>query len=411
MKNQLAVAGGEPVRTRPFPGWPVFGQREEEALLTVLRSGKWGRTSGDEAAKFEQAFAAMHDARHGIAVVNGTTSLRIALLASEIEEGDEVIVPPYTFIATAGAVIEANAAPVFVDIDPDTYCLDPVRVEEAITPRTRAIIPVHLAGQAADMDALISLARRHGLTIIEDAAHAHGAEYRGKKLGSLGDVGSFSFQSSKNLTSGEGGILITNDEAMERKCRSLHDCGRISGGAWYEHAFLSANHRMTEFQAALLSVQLEALEEQTRRRDANGRYLNEKLAQIPGIRPLLRGRGETLHAYHLYVFRIEPQVFGLPRDRFLQALCAEGIPASAGYTRALYEQPLFAEKRFGPYTGACGYKNSIAANAASCPVTEQACKVEACWLTQSVLLGSREDMDDIVCAVAKVYENRAALSG
>jgi dTDP-4-amino-4,6-dideoxygalactose transaminase len=199
----LALLGGKPVRTRRFTAWPVFGKAEEERLLRTLRSGNWGRLDGAEVEEFEKRFAAMHGCHHGIAVVNGTVSLRIALLAAGIRAEDEVIVPPYTFFSTASAVVEADAVPVFADIDLNTFNLDPAAVEAAITPRTRAIIPVHFAGLPADMESIMSIARRHDLTVIEDAAHAHGASYRGRPAGSLGHMASFSFQSSKNLTAGE----------------------------------------------------------------------------------------------------------------------------------------------------------------------------------------------------------------
>ena len=223
----LALLGGPRVRTAPFTTWPIFGEAEEARLLRTLRSGNWGRLDGQEVAEFEQRFAAMHGCRHGIGVVNGTVSLRIALMAAGIRAEDEVIVPPYTFISTASAVIEANAIPVFADIDLNTFNLDPAAVEAAITSRTRAIIPVHFAGQPADMAAIMAIAEAHGLTVIEDAAHAHGASYRGRPAGSLGHLASFSFQSSKNLTAGEGGIIITNDDALAESCRSIQNCGRV----------------------------------------------------------------------------------------------------------------------------------------------------------------------------------------
>ena len=410
MPDTLALLGGKPTRSTPFPTWPIFGIEEEEALLRVTRSAKWGRLDGEEVERFEQTFARYHDCQYGIAMVNGSVSLKIALLAAGIQAGDEVIVPPYTFLATASVVVEVNAVPVFADIDPKTYCLDSNRVEAAITPRTRAIIVVHFAGQAANMAAFRVLAQRYQLTLIEDAAHAHGGEYQGKKLGSLGDAGSFSFQSTKNLTAGEGGILVTNSAQTERLCRSFHDCGRLPEGVWYAHELLGGNNRMTEFQGALLSAQLARLEVQTAHRDANGRYLNAQLALIPGLSPLPRDQGETLHPYHLYVFRYDTAAWsGLSRTRFLEALNAEGVESSGGYPIPLYAQPVFAEKRFGPYTGAPYPAAPIEANAAACPVTEHACKVEACWLYQNALLGSHKDMDDIINAMAKIYEQRHEL--
>src|SRR5436190_2466974 len=192
LMSQLALHGGTPIRTAPFPQWPVFDANEEQALLRALRSRKWGKLDGEEVQQFEKSFAAYCGCKHGIAVVNGTVSLRVALLASGINAGDEVIVPPYTFLATASAVIEANATPIFVDIDRETFNISPAAIEKAITPRTRAIIPVHLGGLVCDMDAIMAIAKKHNLVVIEDAAHAHGSEYKGRRAGSLGHMGSFS---------------------------------------------------------------------------------------------------------------------------------------------------------------------------------------------------------------------------
>jgi dTDP-4-amino-4,6-dideoxygalactose transaminase len=407
MAPKLAIQGGEKIRNRPYPAWPVFGKPEEEALLRSLRSGAWGRLDGEEVASFEAEFARFHEARHAIAVVNGTVSLRLALLAVGLEAGEEVIVPPYTFLSTASAVIEANGVPVFADIDPETCNLDPACFEEAITDRTRAVIPVHFAGLPAAMDRIRDIAAKHGLAVIEDAAHAHGASYRGRRVGALGAMGSFSFQSSKNLCSGEGGMILTDDDDLAAMARSLHNCGRWTDGVWYSHTNPGGNYRMSEFQGALLRAQLARLERQTAIRDENGLYLNGELARIPGITPQRRGVGETCHAYHLYVFRYDPEAFdGLPRARFLEALAAEGLPVGAGYGLPLYRQPLFAEKNFGPFAAAG--RDDIRYGELHLPATERACE-EACWIHHPNLLGTRGDMDDIVRGIEKVYANRGAL--
>jgi dTDP-4-amino-4,6-dideoxygalactose transaminase len=411
MRNLSALLGGTPVRTRPFPSWPVFGEAEEQALIRALRSGRWGKLDGSEVTTFEKRFAAYHGARHGIAVCNGTVSLRVALLAAGVEAGDEVIIPPYTFLATATAVVEANATPIFVDIDRETLNLDPALIEAAITPRTRAIIPVHLGGLPCDMDAIMAIARRHDLTVIEDAAHAHGSAYKGRRVGGIGHLGSFSFQSTKNLTSGEGGIVLTSDDALADRCRSIHNCGRVAGGAWYEHHVMSGNYRLGEFAGAILNCQFDRLDEQTNTRDANGRYLDSLLSEIPGITPQRRDASTTRNAYHLYPFRYDADAFGMPRARFLEALAAEGIPASSGYVLPLYRQPLFADRAFGPYTGYRSARPDIDYGAMRLPVCERICGGEGAWMTQNVLLGTRADMDDIARAMAKVYENREALAG
>src|SRR5687768_10275898 len=400
MSNTLALLGGTPVRTRPFPTWPVYGKEEEHALLRALHSGKWGKIDGSEVRKFEERFAAYHGAKHGIAVVNGTVSLRIALIAAGIEAGDEVIIPPYTFLATATAVVEANATPVFVDIDRATFNISPAAIERAITPRTRAIIPVHLGGLPCDMDAIISIAAKHQLIIIEDAAHAHGSEYTprvaaalARRVGSIGHLGSFSFQSTKNLTSGEGGIITTSDDDLAARCRSIHNCGRIEGGAWYEHHVIAGNYRLGEFQGAILNAQLDRLGEQTKTRDTNGRYLDAALATIPGITPQRRDPFATRNAHHLYLFRYDQSTWGMPRARFLEAMNAEGIPVSSGYVLPLYKQPLFANRAFGPFTGCIGEYRDL-----HLPNVEAICGEEGAWLTQNMLLGTRQDLDDIVRA-------------
>jgi dTDP-4-amino-4,6-dideoxygalactose transaminase len=406
---KLALLGGSPIRTRPFTAWPIFGKAEEKRLLRTLHSGKWGKLHGSEVAEFEKRFASLHGCTHGIGVVNGTVSLRLGLLAAGIRAEDEVIIPPYTFFSTASAVIEANAVPVFADVDLDTFNLDPQAVEAAITPRTRAIIPVHFAGQPADMHAIMAIAKKRKLLVIEDAAHAHGASFKGRPAGSLGHLASFSFQSSKNLTAGEGGLITTNDEALAGSCRSLHNCGRIPTGMWYEHHVISGNYRLGEFQAAVLNGQLERLESQTRTRDRNGQYLAARLARLPGIHPQKRPAACTRHSYHLFMLRLDSSVFGAPRAAVIQALQAEGIPCSAGYGFSLHHQPMFRSKAFGPYLAKASAKLDY--GNVHCPNSDLICREQSLWIEQSVLLGPRADMDDIARAFEKVYENRAVLSG
>jgi dTDP-4-amino-4,6-dideoxygalactose transaminase len=409
MPEKLALFGGKPVRTRPFTAWPIFSKTEENRLLRTLRSGQWGRLHGNEVATFEKRFAQMHGCKHGIAVVNGTVSLRISLLAAGIEADDEVIVPPYTFVSTASAVVEANAIPVFADIDLDSFNLDPKAVEAAITPRTRAIIPVHFAGQPAGMDAILRIARKHNLIVIEDAAHAHGASYRGRPAGSIGHFGSFSFQSSKNLTAGEGGIITTNDDSFAAACRSIQSCGRVEGGPWYEHHLISGNYRLGEFQGAVLNCQLDRLEKQTARRDANGQYLATRLSKLPGLHPQKRSAACTRHSYHLFLLRLDARQFGLPREKLLEALQAEGIPCSGGYAMSLPAQPMFSKKAFGPYLPAS--RGKLKYGKAPVPNSDLICAEQGIWLGQNLFLGSRADMNDIARAFEKVYHNRAALNG
>ncbi|NLC58123.1 MAG: DegT/DnrJ/EryC1/StrS family aminotransferase [Armatimonadetes bacterium] len=401
---QLAVNGGTPVRdttARPWPAWPQWDEREAAALLEVLHSGVWGSHAGGQVRAFEAEFARFQDAEYGVCNCNGTASLEVALRAAGISSGDEVIVPPYTFIATASAVLMTNGVPIFADIDPDTYNLDPKAAEAAITPRTKAIIAVHIGGCPADMDAFPELARKHNLVLIEDCAQAHAAAWRGRKVGAIGDMGCFSFQSSKNINAGEGGIILTNSKEYHERCWSIINVGRIPDGAWYEHHVLGSNYRLTEFQGALLRVQLTRLEEQAARRWENAKFLNEELAKIPGIRPLQVDDRVTMHAYHLYIFRYDSAAFGgMSREQFTAALNAEGIPCSVGYV-PLYRTDLFRTQ--GTVAGA-----KVDYTKVYCPVAERACADEAIWLFQSMLLGSREDMQDIVDAVAKI---QAATAG
>lgn len=408
MPETLSLLGGTPVRTRTFPAWPVFGEAEEARLLRTLRSGKWGRLNGAEVAEFESRFAALHGARFCVGVVNGTVSLRLALMAADLPAESEVIVPPYTFLATASAVLEANMVPVFADVALDTFNLSPAAVEAAVTPRTRAIIPVHLGGQPAEMDALLAIARKHDLVVMEDAAQAHGASYHGQPVGSLGRAGSFSFQSSKNLTCGEGGAIVTSDEAFAEACRSLHNCGRVPGGSWYEHHRLGGNYRLGEFQGAVLNAQLDRFASQLDLRERNGRHLARQLGGIPGLHPQVRPVSCTRHGYHLFLFRIEAEAFGAPRAAVLAALQAEGIPASRGYALPLYRQPLFLNKSFGPCLAPARIER-LDYGRVHCPNAEILCAEQAAWLEQSVLLGTQSDLDDIVGAFEKVYAQRHAL--
>lgn len=343
--EQLAIDGGEKAVTTTFP-WPIYDEQDVQAVANIVRSGQWGNPDcAGAVAEFEQQFADYCGSKYAISCVNGSVSLRLALIACGVRPGDEVIVPPYTFIATASVVLEVNCVPVFVDIDPDTYNLDPKAIEAAITERTKAIIPVHFAGLPCDMDAILDIGRRYNLRVIEDAAHAHGAEYKGQKLGSIGDAGSFSFQSSKNLTSGEGGMIITNDDALYQTMNSLRNVGRLPGGQWYDHFNPGCNYRITQLQAVLLSEQLKRLDEQTRIRNENGLYLDSLLAELDGITPLGRGHVDILHAYHLYIFRYDQSKFNqLPKQAFVAMLAAEGLPCSAGYPHPLYKQPVFQQK-------------------------------------------------------------------
>ncbi|MGH2344198.1 MAG: DegT/DnrJ/EryC1/StrS family aminotransferase [Chloroflexota bacterium] len=401
-----AGAGGTPLRTRPFPSWPVWDTQDEDALLQVLRSGRWGEIDSDVVGKFEARFADFQQARHCVAVVNGTAALRIAYRALDVGYGDEIIVPPYTFIATASAALEVGAVPVFADIDPDTYLLDATAVEAAITPRTRVIVPVHVAGCPADMDALRAVAVRHGVRLVEDAAQAPGATWNGQGVGSLGDLGTFSFQASKNLNSGEGGAIVTNNPDLAERVWSLHNVGRTRTGAWYHHELLGGNDRLTAFQAALLITQLDKLPEQMARREAGATYLDQALAKIEGIHPMRRQPQVTAHAHHLYMFRYDSQAFGgLERDGFVGALRAEGIPCTVGYSMISNETAILTET--ARLCAALGRERP--AHPAHLPAAERAC-AEGIWLPQQLLLAGEDDLRDVVEAILKVQRRVATLA-
>jgi dTDP-4-amino-4,6-dideoxygalactose transaminase len=401
MKQNLAINGGPKTINKDF-SWPIFDKTEIEAVTDVVRSGKWGNPDcGDLVESFEREFAAFCGAKYAMTCVNGSVALRIALIAAGVKPGDEVIIPPYTFIATSTIVLEANCVPVFVDIDPDTYNLDPSKIEAAITKRTKAIIPVHFAGMSCDMDKIMAIAKKHKLRVIEDACHGHGAEYKGKKLGSIGDAGCFSFQSSKNLTSGEGGMIITNDEKLYDMMNSLRNVGRVKGGQWYEHHYLGCNYRITQLQAVLLSCQMKRLSEQTKRRHDNGTLLNSLLEKIDGIRPLKRGIGETIHSYHIYIFRYDKSKFNnLPKVEFAKMLAAEGVPCFMGYPQPLYKQPLFQKKNFMCYA----IPEEVDYTKVCCPVTEKACYEEAVWIMQNAMLGPKEDIEKVAEAIIKIQK-------
>ena len=268
---ELALNGGKKSKSKPFPVWPQYDDVERKALTEVLESRVWWRTPGTRTLAFEQEFARFHGAKLGIAVTNGTAALEVTMSALGIGPGDEVILPDFTFVATASAVLYAGALPVMVDVSLETYCIDPELAEAAITPRTKAIIAVHMGGHPADLDALTSLAKRKGIALVEDSSHAHATEWNGKRIGSHGVAGTFSFQASKLMTAGEGGIIISNDELFERRARSVHDCGRMPGEWFYSHYINGSNYRLSEWQGAILSAQLARLDAQTQKRHCNAR--------------------------------------------------------------------------------------------------------------------------------------------
>lgn len=408
-----AMLGGTPVRREPFPSWPVADELETEALERVVRSGQWFRGSGDEVSRFEAEYAKLTGARHCLATANGTSALITTLQALGVGPGDEVIVPPYTFIATVNVVLMAHALPVFVDTDIEAFQIDATKIEAAISDRTRAIIPVHLGGASADLDTILAAARARNVPVVEDACQAHLAEWKGRKVGTHGRAGCFSFQASKNLNAGEGGAVLTDDDELIEMCYAFHNNGRGRKGSGPDFSYrgAGANLRLTEFQAALLMAQMTRLQAQARTRDENGAYLTSLLREIPGIDPARMYEGCTRNAYHLYMFRYEAAQFsGLPRAAFLEALAAEGIPASGGYS-PLNKEPFLAATLTGR-----GYRAIYSAKQIAeleernrCPQNDRLCR-EAVWLTQNMLLGPRRDMDQIAEAIRKVQRHAARLA-
>jgi dTDP-4-amino-4,6-dideoxygalactose transaminase len=392
LDERLAIDGGRPVRNRPFPRWPVSDEREELALLEVLRSGNWGALTGTKVSTFEERFAEFQGAHFGVCVPNGTLALELALRALGVGPGDEVITTPYTFIATGSSAFSVGARPVFVDIHPTTYNLDPARVEAAITPRSKVIVPVHLGGQPADMDALRQIAKSHGLYLLEDAAQAWGATWQGQPVGALGDLGTFSFQSSKNITAGEGGIILTNDPALAEVCWSIHNVGRMRNGAWYQHERLGSNLRMTEWQGAVLLAQLERLPELMEVREVGTRHLAAGMRTVPGLTPVQDDPRVTRHARHLFILKYDPGAFGgRTRDDFLAAWRAEGITASsAGYV-PLHHSP--AIQRALSERGV--HELPVL------PVAEEAARTTL-WLFQYALLDDIEGLDSVIRAAQKI---------
>ncbi len=425
--NKLAINGGQPARdtkTNPWPKWPVWGKEDEQALIEVLHSGVWSY-NGPKETEFNKLFAEFTGVRHSICVANGTVTMQLALEALGIGVGDEVIVPGLTWQATAATVIDVNATPILIDVLEDSWCLDPKLVEKAITPRTKAIMPVHLYGAFADMDAIMDIAKRHNLYVIEDCAHKHGGEWKGKKAGSIGNVGSFSFQLSKHLTAGEGGAVTTNDLALAEKLDALRNVGRRPEGDSLIGAdkgigdygddgnfIQSGNFRITEFQAAILVEGLKRLPAQNATRDANGEYLNGLLSEIPGIVPLKRDARETKKAYFNFAFRYLKRDFkGLSVEKFRSALEAElGIVVDACY------EPLNNCSLYVPHTKPSRHKlnaaywEAIDPKRFSLPVCERIFKEESVCLHHKVLMGTKSDMDLIANAIKKISQNLGELN-
>jgi dTDP-4-amino-4,6-dideoxygalactose transaminase len=419
--SELTILGGTPTRTAPYPPWPVHDERDIAAVMAVIKSGQWGGHPypGPQTAEFVRRFAELQGGGYPVTMANGTVTMEVALRAANIGWGDEVIVPAYTFQATAAAPMAAGAIPVIVDIDPATYCIDPQAVEAAITPQTRAVIPVHLGAQMADMDAIMEIAERHNLVVVEDCAHAHGAKWRGQGAGTMGHFGSFSLQSSKILTAGEGGVLLCRTAELAARAASIVDCGRPHAEAAPHHEVesrdeaeqtftMGSNYRLPELQAALGNVGIERFPEQARQREEMAAYLEESLSEVPGIRLLRRDPRHTTRSFYRYIFAVQPEVFGAEHDVVCYALAAEGIPCWVGY-EAMHHYELF-QPSLSRLPVPSAFPERFAFDEMHLPEAERACGREAVWLDECIFRAGRQGVDDAVAALRKIQAHAAELA-
>ena len=409
MSDKPAVLGGTPIREgKLWPRWPQWDERERDGLLGVLEDGGWWTGDGAVAQTFADEFAAFQGARMGLPFTNGTHTIEAALAACDVGDGDEVIVPGITFVASAAAVLAVNATPVLVDVDPGSLNIDPVAAEAAITPRTRAIVAVHVAGAAADLDALTELCTRRGLHLIEDCAHAHGTTWRGKGVGSFGSFGSFSMQRSKLMTAGEGGVLIASDEQLHAKAWSYWNCGRVPGAHWYDHRSYGSNFRMTEWQGAVLRAQLARFPEQHRIRNENAVALIAALQEIPGLRGQTRDPRMDSQGNYCFVFHYDAGEFAnLPLRDFELALQREGIPLGVSYP-SLSDLEVFRTNNFGPRLRPGGRAPDRDYSNIHLPHAEHAAR-STVWMEHRVLLDSRENVLDVARAAARIHASAAAV--
>jgi len=400
-----AILGGDKVRTKGWPDWPQWNPAtDEERVIEVLRSGIWSRRH--TVTEFENKWAELIGARRCLTTVNGTNALICAVKNLDIGAGDEVITSPFTFIATPLSILQNGAIPVFADIDPSTEQIDPDKIEEKITSRTKAIIPVHIHGLPADMDRIMAIAKKHNLLIVEDACQAWLAEIDHKKAGTFGNAGCFSFQNSKHCPMGEGGAIVSDDEEYMDRCYSYHNFGGLK--------IAGSKMRLAEYQAAIGLAQLKRLEEQTNTRNENADYLRSQLQKIPGIIPHRLYPKVTKAAYHSFPLRYKKEEFkGLPREEFIKALNAEGIPCGSGYRAGLntapYIKDAFDSKNYRKMYSSeeLDFDNYVARN--QCPANDKYCNEENVKFTQKMFLGTKSDMDDIVRAIEKIYNNAGKL--
>lgn len=409
-----AVLGGTKTFKISWPTWPVFDKTEENGLLKVLRSKQWGRLAAKTAtADFEKGYQDITGAKHALALSSGTNALFAMLGALNIGPGDEVIIPPYTFIATYNVIGLNYALPIFVDTDIESFQIDARKIPAAITKQTKALMPVHIGGSPFDIDAILKIGKTHNIPVLEDACQAHLAEWKGKCVGNWGLGGAFSFQASKNLNSGEGGAIISNDTDFYNNCYSFHHQGQSSNSASLAtgSGTRGSNLRISEFQSAILLAQMTRLKQQAELRWQNANYLTSLLKNIPGIYPAKLYDGTTKSAYHLYMFRYNKDHFaGLSRDNFVKALEAEGVTCSGGYgmiNKGAYVTNLAKEKHYLKIYGEKRMKQWVE-QTVNCPVNDRL-TTEAVWFLQFMLLGTRENMEQIAQAIRKIQKNAPAL--
>lgn len=404
--KKLALFGGKPVRKKSFPSWPCLGKEEINAVVEVIKKGHLSTFAappsdlflgGEKIREFESNFAKYHNANYAVALNSATAGLHAALAAVEAGPGDEVIVTPYSFTSSASSILMNNAIPVFVDVDIETFNIKPEEIKKAITLRTKAIIVVHLLGNPAEMDEIMKIAKKNNLAIIEDCAQAIGAKYKNKLVGTIGDIGVFSFNEPKNISTGEGGMIITNNKKLAEKCRLIRNHGEALDYGKKERSYSSTilgwNYRMTELEAAIGIEQLKKLDRFNKIRIKNALYLNSKLSDIKGLR-LPWERKNTKHVYHVYGIFYDSEKTEIPRKEFIQALKAEGIPCSGGYPHPLYKNPIFLER------GKCGKKTK-------CENAEKLCYQSALWIPIVRPPCTIKDMDDVVSAIKKIIKNYA----
>jgi dTDP-4-amino-4,6-dideoxygalactose transaminase len=415
--SRLALFGGKPIRTAPFPRHLTTGDEEKSAVAEVLDSGilsdflgTWSPKfyGGPRVQKLEREWEQYFRVRHAVTVNSATAGLYAAVGAAGIEPGDEVIVSPITMTASASAALVYGAIPVFADIDPDTFCVNAQTIERCITPYTRAIVAVDILGHPVDMDPVMELARRHNITVIEDAAQAPGATYKGRMAGTLADIGVFSLNYHKTIHTGEGGVIVTDDERLAERLQLIRNHAEMvvrGKGVTDLVNMVGHNYRMTEIEAAIGSEQLKKLDCLLAPRIEAADYLTAHLSKIPGITsPAVKG--DVKHGYYLYGIRYDESVTGIPRDRFVEALNAEGIPMFPGYTEPLYYAPLYQKRiAFGskgfPFTYE-GYKGNVSYERGICPVAERMWEKEL-MVTNVCRAGlTQHDLMDVVLAFEKV---------